>query len=224
VDLVGSQTQPQRSSAPLLIFLLLILLGLFVLLWPSLNVRINTGIQDRTEGQCLSAGQNFDRRQEAFTLAQTAEEQRRIKPFGGNYGLGSYTICYTDGSQKRVQSDLFKGYYTYGNLNQPPHATHSEQATYGWLQNQLSHLSIAQNKVTAIYAVIFSQVAVCPPCQKDMVSWQRTLRQTAGINELHLSIWDIRPGRGFDPATYPADTGTPITVDDLRQVPIRFAP
>jgi hypothetical protein len=78
---------------------LLILLGLFVLLWPSINARINTGIQDRTEGQCLSAGQDFDRRQEAFTLAQAAEQQRRIKPFGGNYSLASYTICYKNGKQ-----------------------------------------------------------------------------------------------------------------------------
>lgn len=155
-------------------------------------------------------------------MAQSAEQYRHIHPFGGNYGLGSYVICYADGTQKRVQSMLFKGFYSRELPNSLQHITHSEQYTYDWLQTQLSQLSIDQSEITAIYAVIFSQVTVCVPCQQDMVYWQRSLQQKAKTNKLYLSVWDILRGKGFVPTAYPAGTGIPVAITDLRQVPVRF--
>jgi hypothetical protein len=72
--------------------------------------------------------------------------------------------------------------------------------------------------------MIFSQVAVCLDCEKDMQSWQWTLRQKAGTNMLFLSIWDILKGKGFDPKSYPAGRGTSVTIDDLEEVSIEFNP
>ena len=107
---MASQTRPQQSSVPL-ILLLLLLLVVGILILPSLNMKINTGTQSAANGNCpLSAGQSFDDQQEAFTLAQAAERYRSANPFGGNYGLGSYTVCYNDGTQQRFQSNVFKGY------------------------------------------------------------------------------------------------------------------
>lgn len=181
-------------------------------------------MQSEAEGQCLSAGQDFNTEQEAFTLAQAAEQQRRMQPFGGNYGLGSYTLCYKDGSQRRVQSPVFRGYRNTTDKTKPPNYTHSEQATYGWLQSEFSHLSIDRGRVRAIYTVIFSQVVICLPCRRDMKSWQRTLRQIVKTNNLFLSVWDIAPEKSFAPSTYPAGIGTPIAADDLEEVRIQFDP
>lgn len=216
----GAQKQ---SSKWWLIFLLILLLivGVFVLL-PSYNAGVNTSTQSTTQNQCPQAGQNFDAQQEAFTLAQTAEQYRRLNPFGGNYGPGSYIICFTDGTQQRVQSIPFKGFRDYTLPYPQQHTTHSEQKTYGWLQVQLSRLSIDLVQITAIYVVIFTQVIVCPDCKNDMVYWQRTLRQKAKTNKLYLSIWQIVPGKGFAPTVYPGGTGIPITIDDIEEVKIEF--
>ncbi len=199
-----------------LLLLLLLLLALVLLVLPSLRIQTNTATQTASEGQCQGAGQNFDARQEAFTLAQAAEQYRTANPFGGNYGPGSYTICYKDGTQLRVQSPVFRGSGKITNDN------HSEQSTYGWLQLQLPRLSIDPGPITAIYTVIFSQVTVCGPCERDMRLWQRTLRQKARTQQLFLSVWDIIYGKGFNPGIYPAGNGVPVTIDVLRQVLIPF--
>lgn len=215
---MAAQAQTQRSLIPLIIGLCIIgIIGFYFL--SSLNTHTSTTTQNNSEGQCLSSGKSFNEQQEAFTLAQAAEQYRSANKFAGNYGLASYTICYKDGSQSRVQSSVFKGF---DSPTKPKNSTHSEQAAYGWLRYTLSRLAIDQTKVATIYTVIFSQVVVCNLCQQDMKSWQRTLRQQANTNRLFLSIWDIMPGRGFNPATYPAGTGTPVTVDDLRKVSINF--
>src|SRR5947209_19732420 len=101
------QTQAPKNHLSLLILLLLLLLVSGILILPSLNVKVNQGIQSTPAGHCQSGDQGFDERQEAFTLAQTAEQYRRANPCGGNYGLGSYTVCYTDGSQQRFESSVF---------------------------------------------------------------------------------------------------------------------
>ncbi len=72
--------------------------------------------------------------------------------------------------------------------------------------------------------MIFSQVAVCPDCEKDMQSWQRTLRQKARTNMLFLSIWNIPRGKGFDPKRYLAGRGPSVAIDDLEEVFIEFNP
>ena len=175
VTVMASDAQKQKSSLGLIISLLILLaVGIFVLL-PSYNLRTNTSTQTTTENQCPAIGQSFDARQEAFTLAQTAEQYRKIKPFGGNYGLGSYIICFTDGTQQRVQSIPFPGHDNYEDITKPLNYTHSEQSAYGWLQRQLSTLSIDRSNITAFYVVIFSQVRVCDLCPEDMKYWQRTL-------------------------------------------------
>ena len=98
---MASGTQPQKSTLPLIIFLLLLLVLSIFFLLPSYNTQVNISTQSTTQNQCPQAGQSFNAQQEAFTLAQSAEQYRRTHPFGGNYGLGSYVICYTDGTQQR---------------------------------------------------------------------------------------------------------------------------
>ena len=142
---MASGAQKQSSSWWLIIFLLILLiLGIFLLL-PSYNTQINTSTQSTTQNQCPQAGQSFDARQEAFMLAQSAEQYRRMHPFGGNYGLGSYIICFTDGTQQREQSRLYEGFYSTELPRSLQHITHSEQYAYDWLQEQLSLLSIDQS-------------------------------------------------------------------------------
>lgn len=211
----------RKRSSLWLIFLLLLLFVLLVLALPLVNTRVNTSTQTGIQSQCPETGQHFDDQQEAFTLAQAAQQYRSAHPFRGNYGLGSYIICFQDGSQQRNQSPVFKGY---DSPTQPKNQTHSEQSSYGWLQLQFSRLSIDPTSVTAIYAVIFSQVLVCPACKKDMISWQRTLRQKVKMDNVVLSMWDILPEKGFDPAKYPAGTGTFVTPEMLEQVNIPFLP
>lgn len=217
---MASQTQVQKSWLPVFLLLLLALL-IIIFALPSLNTSTNTATKTVSEGQCLDNGRGFNTPQEAFTLAQAAEQYRTVHPFGGNYGLGSYTICYQDGTQQRFQSDVYPGYYA---QNPPRHITHSEQSTYQWLQDELSNLSVESSSVTAIYTVIFSQVIVCIPCRQDMVSWQRALREKAKMNKLYLFIWDTVPGKGFAPTAYPGGTGTPVSLYDLERVPIQFVP
>lgn len=106
----------------------------------------------------------------------------------------------------------------------PLNATHSEQSVYKWLQKNLSRLAINQSTVAAVYTVIFSQVTICGPCARDMILWQRGLRQAAKSSRLFLSIWDIIYGKGFIPSTFPAGNGTPVTIDVIRRVPIVFTP
>lgn len=215
-------SQSQSKPSWLLIFLLILLaLGVLIFALPSFNTRVTTTTQTASQGQCLPNGQGFDEQQEAFTLAQVAEQHRIAHSFGGNYGFGSYTLCYQDGTQQRFQSPAARGYG-----DEDSNDTHSEQGVYKWLEMQLSGLSIDQSKVTAIYVIIFSQVRVCIPCRRDMMPWQRGLRQAAKTNNLFLSIWDIRFGSksAFIPATYPAGSGTPVAIEDVRKVPINFIP
>ncbi|MGB8348258.1 MAG: hypothetical protein WCD86_25475 [Ktedonobacteraceae bacterium] len=153
-------------------------------------------------------------------MAQAAEQYRAARPFGGNYGLGSYTICYKDGTASRKQSIVYPGF----SQKAPPYnSTHSEQLVYNWLQDELAALSINQSQVIAIYAVIFSQVIVCPPCQGNMTMWQRTLRGKAKTERVYLSIWQLIPGNGgFNPTLYKAGTGTPVTINMIQEVEIKF--
>lgn len=210
-----------RSRSYLWIIILIVLLLFLALALPLLNTGVNTGTQTQDEGQCQFAARRFYTQQEAFTLALAAQTQRSTFPFGGNYAIGSYTICYTNSTQQRFQSPPAKGY---DNLtpSQPKNATHGEQAVYSWLRNQLSQASIDQTAVQGIYVVIFSQVTVCSACRSSMISWQQTLRQKASTSKLFLSIWDLNPG--FDPATYPAGPTIPVTFGNLERVPIQFTP
>lgn len=217
---MASQTKVRKSWLPVFLLVLLAFLAIILAL-SSLRTNTNTATETVSDGQCLNNGQGFNTPQEAFTLAQAAEQYRITQPFGGNYGLGSYTICYQDGTQQRFQSDVYPGFYA---QKPPRHITHSEQATYQWLQDELSNLSIDSGSGTAIYAVIFSQVIVCIPCRQDMVSWQKTLREKARINKVYLFIWDIAPGKGFAPTAYPGGTGTPVSLYDLERVPVQFLP
>ncbi len=217
---MASGAQKQKSTVPLIIFLLILLvLGIFLLL-PSYNTGVNTSTQSTTQNQCPQVGQSFDARQEAFTLAQTAEKYRRAQPLPINYGLGSFIICFTDGTFKREQSMIFKGR---SSNSYPGNETHSEQSAYGWLQNRLLALSIDPDTISAIYTFIFSQVRVCSFCKKDMVYWQRTLREKARTNNLFLSVWDIGFQQGFNPKIYPAGLKSAITINGIENVAINFA-
>jgi len=219
-----SITKPrQRSYLWLLGFLFLLIF--LALTLPLVNTIVNTGTQTaqtENEGQCQFTTRRFYTQQEAFTLALAAQEQRSAFPFGGNYAIGSYTICYKNETQQRFPSPPAKGYDNLTDTTKPINATHSEQAVYNWLQHQFTHLSIDRSSVQGIYVVIFSQVRVCTACREDMISWQRTLRQEAGVTNVFLSIWDLNPG--FNPATYPAGPPASVTFGELERVPIAFTP
>jgi len=219
-------SRPDTARKGARVWLILILVGflLLALVVALSNAGVSTVTQTTTENQCPQAGQGFDERQAAFTLAQKAEEQRVATPTTANYGLSSYIVCYQNGTEQGDQSPVFKGYDNYTYTDHPRNYTHSEQSAYGWLQLQFSRLSIDLNQVTTIYTVIFTQTAMCSSCKKDAVSWQRTLRQKANTDKVSLSIWEIPFGQGFDPATYPIGTGIPITQDMIEKVRIQFLP
>lgn len=224
---MAREREAERKQSPTWILVILLLLVIVVAFFaviavlPTINVVPNIQSKTQEQGQCQFDTQRFLTQQEAFTLAGAAQTQRSAFPFRGNYAIGSYTICYKNSTQQRFQSPVAKGYDNLTDTSSPMNATHGEQAVYQWLQTQLFHLSIDQTTVQGIYAVIFSQVVVCVACQRDMVSWQQTLRQKAGTNRLLLSIWDLNPG--FDPATYPAGPTHPVTLNDLKRVSIVFA-
>jgi hypothetical protein len=164
---------------------------------------------------------SFDARQEAFVLAQTIEQYRSAHPVRANYGNGSYSICYTSGKLAYFTFPVpFKGFYS--NINSDQNfKTHSEQATYVWLGRKLTALSLEASQVQWINVVIFSQVIVCLPCRIDMQSWQQGLRTEVHTENLFLFVWDLG-ANGFDPATYPAGTGKPVTPEDVRNIEIQF--
>lgn len=207
------------------IFLLLCLL--VVLLFTYTAVRLgNEGTSTTIEGQCLASGKQFNGRQEAFLLAQKAEEYRAGHPFNGNYGAASYTLCYADGLQQRVPSPIAPGYDNTTDKTKPRNYTHSEQALYRWLQNQLATIAFDPQTLAGIYVIIFSQVRVCDLCVSEMVSWQATLRHVAKTKLLYLALWEIQLGTpsAFSPTQQPKGTGTPVASADLGRVAIRFTP
>jgi len=61
-----------------------------------LNAGVSTVTQTESAGQCDFTTKTFNARQEAFTLAQSVEQYRSTKPANTNYGMGSYTICYSE--------------------------------------------------------------------------------------------------------------------------------
>lgn len=214
-----------RSSTGFGRQLLLLFLGMLLLLAASAayvqsqGVSVTTTSQE-SPGQCDFTQNRFNTQIEAFTLAQQLEAYRSANPTFRNYGIGSYTICYKDGTQQRFPSPIAPG-YTQTAL--PRNATHSEQAVYQWLLKQFTSLTLDLSTVSGVYVVIFSQVVVCDLCQPDMVSWQRNLRQTGKTNKVFLSIWDIARGKGFIPTVQPSGSGIPLTLGDIERVPIIFA-
>lgn len=213
----------RQSSTAKPLFLLLLLLVVSVFAYTALRLG-NDGGQAKIDGQCLSNGTQFNGRQEAFTLAQMSEQYRAGHPYNGNYGYASYTICYKDGTQQRLPSPVAPGFDNITNPTQPRNNTHSEQALYRWLSNQLAGISFNPKMLAGIYIIIFSQVRVCDTCLSDMVSWQSELRRVAMTPLLYLAIWDIRPGTpsAFIPTVSPQGTGTPVVSADLRRVTINF--
>lgn len=203
------------------------LLLLIILVFAYTSLRLGSdGTQTTSEGQCLSKGQQFNGRQEAFTPAQLAEQYRAGHAYNGNYGYASYTLCYTDGSQRPVPSPVAPGYDNTKDKTKPLNYPHSEQALYRWLQIQLAKISFDPKTLAGIYIVIFSQTRICDACIADMGSWQANLRHIAKTSLLYLAIWDIRPGTpsAFIPTVSPRGTGTPVALADLRRVPVRFTP
>lgn len=205
---------------------LLLLLGILLLLAASAayvqsqGVGVTTASQE-APSQCDFTRNGFNTQLEAFTLAQQLEAYRSANPTFRNYGMGSYTICYKDGTQQRFPSPIAPG-YTQTAL--PRNATHSEQAVYQWLLKQFASLTLDFSTVSGVYTVIFSQVVVCELCQPDMVSWLRNLRQAGKTNKVFLSIWDIARGKGFVPTAQPGGSGIPLSFEDIERVPIVFEP
>jgi hypothetical protein len=144
----------------ILLLLLLVVTGFFAL--GSLNLA-GSATQTQT-GQCPP----FDEQQEAFRLAQIAEQYRKANPRGTNYSLGSYTVCYTDGKTISGTTRVARGFDA--KTPNDIHKTHAEQAVYVFLKGRLAVLSLDPGKVVVINAMIFSQVSVCGACQADMIS------------------------------------------------------
>lgn len=225
--MIQEQLPAQRPSHCLAIVVLLVIL-VFAVLYGLAQFGASVGTQTRNQNQRLNNGQSFNYKPEAFVLAQTAERYRanRKPPWYGNFGLGSYTICYKDGTANRVQSSVFPGSDNDGQFpDLPENATHSEQSALVWLRRQLGTLSIDRSQIVAIYTVIFSQVKVCGPCRTDMTQWQRILREEAKTQQLYLSIWQLIPGKGgFNPKQFPKGTGTPVAINMIQEVKIAFVP
>ena len=218
LDAPEAPTHSQLRAGLVLALAVLILLALLA---AFLSSGVNTTNQTEPAGQCDFTTKAFNARQEAFTLAQKLEAYRSANPTIRNYGIGSYTICYKNGTQRRFPSPVAPGY---SQSTLPTNATHSEQAVYQWLLKQFASLSLDLSTVSGIYTVIFSQVVVCDQCRTDMVPWLRNLRLAAKTNKITLSIWDIARGKGFIPTIQPAGNGTPIGPGDLEKVSIPFAP
>lgn len=156
-------------------------------------------------------------------MAQKSEQTRMATPFGGNYGDGSYTICFQDGSSYYYSTKVYQGHDSAPVSGYPLQKAHSEQLAYDELYEAVSTALFDRNQLVGIYVIIFSQIIVCPPCQNEMRLWQRELRQAAHTNQLFLSIWQLRPGRGgFNPKKFPAGIGTPVAMANIQQVFIRF--
>lgn len=217
---IGKSSEGFGRQLLFLLLVILLLFAAFAAYVQSQGVSVTTASQE-AQGQCDFTQNIFNTQAEAFTLAQQLEAYRSANPTFRNYGMGSYTICYKDGTQQRFPSPIAPG-YTQPSL--PPNATHSEQAVYQWLLKQFSSLSLDFSTVTGIYAVIFSQVVVCELCRPDMVSWLRNLRQAGKTNRIFLSIWDIARGKGFVPTVQPSGNGIPLTIGDIERVPIVFEP
>ncbi len=207
-----------RSFLWLTLFLVAALL-LLLLALPLFNVNVGTTSQTEPAGQCDFTTKTFNARQEAFLLGQRLASYRETHPTFANYGMGSYTICYKNGTQQRFPSPIAPGY---SQKPTPTNATHSEQAVYQWLLRQFRDLALDFSTVSGIYAVIFSQVTVCDLCEADMVSWLSNLRQAAKTNKVALSVWDLARGAGFAPTVQPGGNGAPATPDDVERVPIPF--
>ncbi|HEY1350557.1 MAG TPA: hypothetical protein VGF67_13115 [Ktedonobacteraceae bacterium] len=223
--LFESRQQSRQTRNGLIIFLLLFLLVVLIFAYTGLRLG-NSRTQTSPEGQCRSNGQRFDGRQEAFMLAQMAEQYRERHAFNGDYAYASYTLCLKDGSQQRFLSPVAPGYDNTADKTKPRNDTHSEQALQRWLIKQLTGISFDANTLVGIYMIIFSQVRVCDACLSNMVSWQADLRQAAKTSLLYLAIWDIRPGTlsAFLPTVAPKGTGTPVAIGDLRRVSVSFTP
>lgn len=210
---------PRQKSTSLAIFLLLlvIVVGLAFAVWSLSAVGTATTTTTKsTDGYCPGV----DLQQEAFLLAQQAELTRKASPYAGNYADAWFGVCFTNGTTLFGGIRPMRGFNNEGNPA-TNFTTHSEQAVYVFLQRKLAGLKLDAEQVVAIDVVIFSQVQVCSPCQTSMISWQESLRQAAGTQNLFLSVWDLG-NNGFDPAKYKAGTGTPVTLDDVHQVDIPF--
>lgn len=217
-----STTQSGTNTWLIILLLLLLLFGSLF----AFASRINTTSTTTTTTTTTSSSKDcpgFDAQQEAFLLAQQAEQKRQAVPFAGNYANAFFLVCFTDTSRPSVRDGVrpVQGFYDKTN----PVAswkTHSEQGVYTFLRLKMGGLGIDPAQILALDVVIFSQVRVCDPCQQSMINWQAGLRLAAKISNLYLSIWDLTFSAGFDPAQYPAGTGIPVTPLSVEEVPIPF--
>lgn len=207
---------PTQGKSTLLGFVLLIVLLIVAfLVAASLNLARTT----TQTAQCP-----FEARQEAFRLAHEAEQQRTARPFRGNYGVGSVTICFKDGSNYYYTTEVYQGHDSATVSGYPKQKAHSEQLAYDEVYGTLAEASFDRSQFVGVYVVIFSQIIVCPGCQGEMGLWQRELRQEVHTNRVFLTIWQLRVGKGFRPKQFPGGTGTPVTINDIQQVFVTFDP
>jgi hypothetical protein len=202
-----TQTSSSRSNNCLLIVVLLIVL-LGAVLYAAAQNRADSG----------GSGYSFEQT-EAFHLAQETQDYRRTHPFKGNYALGSITIFFQGGLQRRfvpLKHGVIVPFPNQGRI-------HSENFAHDWILDELASLQKAgyiDHQTTAITVVIFSQVAICTPCKIVMRDWQREFGQAAHYPGLGLSVWQLT--QGYDPQYTPK--GQPVvSEEDVTQVIIRFA-
>lgn len=210
---------PRQRSTTLVIFLLLLVIVVGIAFAAGSLSAVGTATTTTTQ-QCPP----FDAQAEAFRLAQAAEQFRTRNPTPRNYGLGSYVLCYISGRIDTYQTPVFSGVNDNTGEN-PINSTHSEPQTYHQLQKALGNPTLHTDEIVNIFVIIFTQVRVCRVCAPDMISWQSTLRQIAGVEQLSLSIWQLRLGNSsFDPRRFPQGLGIPITLAGVQRVSIPFAP
>lgn len=216
---MASNTSTKPSALPLFILLIILLLGLLIFGLLSLNIKLNIGTQNTSQGQCAFKSIPFDPQQEAFILATKAQKYRASHQTARNYANASITICEGNTARASLRSNI---YYGYNASTSPSYTTHAEQFVHDqWIIPNLTGISKSSTfaKITFIYVVIFSQVRICDGCKEIMKKWLSDFKKVAGTNNLDLSIWQLT--KGYDPRQFPA--GKPITgIADVTQVLITF--
>lgn len=145
----------RKGASPLLWIVILVLVGFGAMYLYTASTGTQTAT---TQAHCPGV----DLQQEAFLLAQQAEQTRKISPFAGNYANAWFEVCFTNGKPLIDGVRPIRGFY---DEEHPEDSwkTHSEQGVYlGFFTPKLKALKLDAQQVVAIDVVIFSQVKVCP--------------------------------------------------------------
>lgn len=196
--------QRQRSGG---CWIIVLIVGLVVAALLYSGARIGSG------GLKGGPGGGFDAGAKAYALAQETETYRNSHRSNANYCDFVVVLEDSNGNLNAIPGLIYEGYGVESNTN------HCEQKSLRYVQfNGFPNQVYARlQNLRVVHIVVFSQIRVCPACEKGFSAWQNDLQQQIkqqpdGANvSVDLSIWEINPGSpsGFDPAKYPYGPATP---------------